>query len=264
MMNDLQNIEKALALASRYVQGTWQQVVMGALPLPGVSEIRANVNLRKMYADSIVLGEQVNIPEAGFCRALVVALKKIAADLEFGRGPWDMKPMLLNGPKARISKKGIAYNIIPFRHAVPGGTKNTAVGRVMPKDIYKQARAMKASVEGKGMTVWGGKLTGTEHKYGPGKNPTTGAPHKAGKFEGMVRIEKTYERATQNKYMTFRVVSEKSDPGSWYHPGYPAYHIADQVKNYCRPHVEAVIEQAAKDDLISIGNLSVGMSLVRA
>lgn len=100
MMNDLQNIEKALALASRYVQGTWQQVVMGALPLPGVSEIRANVNLRKMYADSIVLGEQVNIPEAGFCRALVVALKKIAADLEFGRGPWDMKPMLLNGPKA--------------------------------------------------------------------------------------------------------------------------------------------------------------------
>lgn len=262
-MSELQNIEKAVAIASRYVQGTWHQVVMGATQIPGVAEIRANVNLRKMYADSITLGEQINIPEAGFCRAMVIALKKISNDLEFGRGPWDMKPMLLNGPKARVSKKGIKYNIIPFRHAVPGGTKNTAVGRVMPKEIYRQARALKASVEGKGATRWGGKLTGTEAKHAPGKNPSTGYQHKSGRFEGMARVEKTYERATQSKYLTFRIVSSKSDPQSWYHPGYPAYHIADGVKNYCKPHVEEMILQAAQDDLTSISDLSVGMSIVR-
>lgn len=262
-MSELQNIERAVEIASRYVQGTWQQVVMGATQIPGIVEIRANVNLRKMYADSITLGEQINVPEAGFCKAMVVALKRIAEDLERGRGPWDMKPMLLNGPKARVSKNGIKYNIIPFRHAVPGGTKNTAVGCVMPLAIYKQARALKASVEGKGTTKWGGKLTGTEAKYGPGQNPTSGYQHKSGRFEGMTRVEKTYEKATQSKYVTFRIVSSKSDPGSWIHPGYPAYHIADGVKNYCRPHVEEMILQAAQDDLMSISNVSVGMTIVR-
>lgn len=260
-MSNLQNIEKALATASHYVRETWQQTVMGAITLPGVPELRVNVNLRKIYADSIVLGEQVNIPDAGFCRAYIVALKEVARDLEFGKGPWDMKPGLLKGPKSRVSKKGTRYNIVPFRHAVPGGTRNTAVGRVMPRDIYKQARALKASLEAKNRTKWGGKLTGTENKYGPGKNPTTGYQHKSGKYEGMVRIEKTYEKAKQSKYITFRVVSQKSDAKSWWHPGYPAYHIIEGVKQHCQPHVNEIIKEAAVADLFDLQNVSIGMSI---
>jgi hypothetical protein len=57
-MSNLPNLNAALNIAGSYVQATWQQAVMGAQPLPGVPEIKANVGLRKAYADSIVLGQR--------------------------------------------------------------------------------------------------------------------------------------------------------------------------------------------------------------
>ena len=133
----------------------------------------------------------------------------------------------------------------------------------MPRDIYRQARALKASREASGRTQWGVKVQGTEKKYRPGQNPTTGYHHKNGKYEGMVRVEKTYERATQSKYLTMRVVSTKSDPQSWWHPGYQAHHIAEGVKQYCKPQVEEMIQQAAYDDLLDLGTTSIGMTVTR-
>ena len=196
-MSNLANIQQAVADATRFIQATWQQTVMGAMRLPGVPEIRANVNLRKIYADSIILGQQLNTPTA--IRGIVLATSSVASDLENGKGPWDMKPGLLGGPKARVSKNGTRYNIIPFRHAVPGGTSNTAVGRTMPQSIYKKARELRA----------GQQLRGTERAFAPGQNKTTGYQHKNGPYEGMQRIEKTYERATQSKYLTFRLGGEE-------------------------------------------------------
>lgn len=254
-MSDLKNLEQAVRSACRLIQATWQQTVMGAQQVPGVPEVRANVNLRKLYADSIALGEQLNVPTSGLFRGQVVATAKIARDLEYGKGPWDMKPMLLNGPKSRISKNGVRYNIIPFRHAT-AGTKNTAVGRPMPKDIYAEARKLKASVREGNRIAWGGKLTGTEGRYAPGKNPTTGYQHKSGRFEGMVRIEKEYARATQSQYLTFRRVSTNSDPQSWWHPGYKAHHIAQGVARHCQPAVAQMVEAAVHADLIGIFDVS--------
>ena len=248
-MSDLINIQNAVAMAARLVQATWQQTVMGATKIPGVPEIRANINLRQIYAESIVRGEQINIPSNIGGR--IFSLKKIAQELEYGKGPWDMKPMLLGGTKARISKAGVRYNIIPFRHAVPGGTSNTAVGRVMPQSIFNQAKALRP----------GQKLTGTERTHRPGQNPTSGYQHKNGKYEGMSKISKTYEKATQSKYMTFRVVTSNSPAGSWIHPGYPAYHIAQGVSDFCKGQVEQMIAQAAMADLVDPKTLSIGMTI---
>lgn len=129
-MTELANLRRALAEASRYVQATWQQAVMGTLPLPGVPEIRANINLRRLYAESIILGDQLAISDAGYLRRYVIATSQVAKDLEYGKGPWDMKPMLLSGPKARISKKGNRYNIIPFRHGERIMDKEFVVSKV--------------------------------------------------------------------------------------------------------------------------------------
>jgi hypothetical protein len=255
-MGDLPNIEAAVAQAAGYVQATWQQVVMGAIQVPGAKQPAVNIGLRKLYADNIVLNNMRT--GQGSVAQEVVALKQIAKDLEDGKGPWNMKPMLLNGPKARVSKKGVKYNIIPFRHGTSDNYSPNSNFRPMPVDIYKQARDLKASVKQGNAMKWGGKLPATGK---PGQNPTTGYQHKNDIYEGMVRIEKTYAKTTQSKYLTFRVVSSKSDPMSWWHPGYEAHHIAQGVSDFCRPAVNEMIRSAAMADLTSLGNLSIGMEV---
>ncbi|WP_052269367.1 hypothetical protein [Geobacter anodireducens] len=247
-MNDQKNLERAVTAACRLIQATWQKAVMGSQQIPGVPEIRANINLRRLYADSIAVAEQESYG-AGLIVGRVVAASHIAKDLEYGKGPWDMKPMLLGGPKVKTGKNGSRYNTIPFRHGTSPKHAPNSNFKPMPKDIYAEARKLKASVRDGNRIVWGGKLTGTEERYAPGKTPSTGYQHKAGRFEGMVRIEKEYERATQSKYLTFRRVSSNSDPQAWVHPGYKAHHIARGVATHCEPAVRAIIEAAALQEL---------------
>jgi len=250
-MSNTPHIEAAVAQAANYVQAIWQ----GALQVPGTRESKVNIGLRKLYADSITVGGQV--VSQGSVIQRIYSATQIARDLEYGKGPWDMKPMLLNGPKARVSKKGTRYNIIPFRHGTSANYSPNSNAPPMPKGIYQQARELKASVRKGNAMKWGGRLPATGM---PGKNPTTGYQHKHDIHEGMVRIEKTYEKATQSKYMTFRIVSEKSDTQSWWHPGYQAHHIAKGVSDYCRPAVEGMIKAAAERDLQSaIDSISIGV-----
>lgn len=248
-MNGTPNIEAAVERAAGFVQAQWQQAVMGADIFPGMLPVTSNIGLRRIYSDSIVTRDQV--AQGNSINQQVVATSKVAEQLENGCAPFDMKPALLNGPKARIGKNG-RYNIIPFRQGTGSGSSLNSNFPAMPKDIYKQARALKASVKQGNATKWGGRLTGTETQHAPGKNPTSGYQHKNGRFEGMVRIEKTYAKATQSKYMTFRIVSDKSAPGSWMHPGYKPHNIAAAVSNFCRPAVEAMVQQAAVLDLQTV------------
>lgn len=248
-MAQTSNIEAAVLQAAGFVQATWQQAVMGSQTLPGQKEMMNNIQLRRIYADSIHTTRMIR--GASGYSTTVVATAKIAQQIEKGCPPFDMKPALLGGPKARIGKNG-RYNIIPFRHGSSDKYAPDSNFKPMPKDIYSQARQLKATVKQQNAMKWGGKLTGTEAKYKPGSNPTTGYQHKAGKYEGMVRVEKTYAKATQSKYLTFRVVSDKSDPNSWYHPGYQPHNIASAVTNFCRKPVEEMIKEAAMKDLTTV------------
>lgn len=251
MSNDIPNITAAVQEAAEFVQATWQQVVMGSQTIAGVKPIKANINLRRLYADNIVTDRQM--AGMGSVSQRIIAVKKIAEQLENGTGPWDMKPMLLGGPKARVGKNG-KYNIIPFRHGTGSSHAPDNNFKTMPQHVYKQARDLKASVKTANGMKWGGRLPA---QGAPGKNPTSGYQHKNQKHEGMVRIEKTYRAATQSQYMTFRVVSERSAPGSWVHPGYEAHHITKNVASFCKPAVEALIGAAAEADVrqavVSIG-----------
>jgi hypothetical protein len=255
-MNDTPHIEAAVEKAAGFVQQHWGFAVMGQENFPGMLPVQNNIGLRRIYADSIATNDQ--IANGGSIRQQVVATAKIAEQLENGCAPFDMKPALLNGPKARIGKNG-RYNIIPFRHGTSDKHGINSNFPTMPKNIYKQARALKASVKQDNAIKWGGRLTGTEAQHAPGKNPTSGYQHKNGRFEGMVRIQKPYSKATQSKYMTFRIVSDKSAPGSWMHPGYKPHNIAGAVSAFCKPAVEAMVQQAAILDLqtatVSMGTI---------
>jgi len=248
-MADLPHIRAAVADAAKYVQDTWQKVVVGTLQVPGAISPKINYGLRTLYAASIITDKMML--GGGNTSQRVATIKQIAVDLENGKGPWDMKPMLLGGKKSKISKNGVRYNIIPFRHGTSANYAPNSNFNTMPKDIYRQARELKASVKQNGKMAWGGRLTGTEKQYGPGKNPTTGQPHVNGKYEGMVKISKDYAAVTQSKYLTFRVVTDNSPAGSWWHPGYEPHHIAAGVAKYCRPGIEELIREAALADLVA-------------
>lgn len=164
--------------------------------------------------------------------------------IEEGIKPWDMKPGLLHGPKHRVSKDGTLYNIVPFNH----DRKNLSGSVAAMADQLETSAIIGKYIDELGVTRnvyrWG------ESRYGMWKLPDmpnssllsinvskTGYVHKTSRYSGMVKM-------SGNKLMTFRTVSEKSPPESWWNPGKPGNPVTESVWNAMMPSVEAHIQEA--------------------
>jgi hypothetical protein len=167
--------------------------------------------------------------------------------LENGWGGGDMKPFLLKGRSAKQGVNG-PYATVPIRHGAPGGSGRAGApmgsqevkrgmsrtqAEMLGKNIHREAKKLAATTSHSSAgTTWGkrldarvsGRLGAPKHQ-----NATTGAPHKSDLYSGMVKSQKTYKKATQNQYITFRRVSMNSDPGSWVHPGIDARHFFNKA-----------------------------------
>lgn len=54
--------------------------------------------------------------------------------------------------------------------------------------------------------------------------------HKSAKYEGLVRVEaSSSEKEKRGQYMTFRRVSDKSDPNSWFNGGIEGKKLMDRA-----------------------------------
>lgn len=153
--------------------------------------------------------------------------------MEEGWEGGDMKPWLLAGRNARMTKQG-PVNVVPFRHGAPGATGNnfppmgsqfndrmgTEEAARLGKRVYAKAKRLAATTSdpSTGRTQWGGRLPA-------GNAPVLRPHHRTDIYAGMVRQRKTYEKATQSQYKTFRAVSKNSDPRAWIHPGIEGQHI---------------------------------------
>jgi len=279
----MENLNAALDTATQFLMDTWRQVVQGTYP--GGPELHfETIKQRRDYLDSITLGKNLDMPEAGRWERTVIATSKISEDIEKGRGPWDMKPMLLGGPKARLGKNGNMYNIIPFRHGTV--ERENSQFRPMPKDILEKARALTPTLAGTRIVMnhatgkmgnraaivqYGQRLTGTEEQY-PRRTKTFyyeqngvlkkgSYTHKAGIYEGMIKVQASYGKKTQSQYLTFRCVSDASNPMSWWHPGKKAQPHIQFVLDSCRPTIERKLTEAAQLDMINLNNISVGMTI---
>jgi hypothetical protein len=287
----MENLAHELDMAVEFVKATWIAVIMGGYDAPpGAPQLRFDtIDQRRKYADSIILGDALDMPESGLFSRTVLSTEQISERTEQGQPPWDMKPMLLHGPKARYSKKGTLYNIIPFRHGVPGKSGANAHFQNMPKDIYEAAKKLKASLSATHITMnrvgemgnrlgimrYGGKINQAEHGhllkppktkyfffttpeggYGAGKYT-----HKADIHEGMIKVQASYAKGSQSKYLTFRCVSDKSDPHSWWHPGRQPQPHLQFISNYCQPRIEERLKEAAINDLMRLDG--VGITVTR-
>lgn len=135
------------------------------------------------------------------------------------------------------------YRAIPFRHSTPGttGAVGQPMGRpfegvvkdagALAKQVYKAAKALEGSTsQPGGPTKWGGRLA-------EGLAPKLKAFHATDIYAGMVRMEKTYVKATQSQYVTFRTISVDgtgAGVGSspWIRPATPGRSFAKRVSEY--------------------------------
>lgn len=145
-------------------------------------------------------------------------------------------PVVPPGQRGKhVRKKGGYYRAIPFRHSVPGagGAVGQPMGRAyrnhdevsnfrkLGREVYGQAKELSPTTTNPyGKTTWGGRLPA-------GLAPKLKPHHHSDIYAGMVRQEKTYAKATQSQYTTFRMISTGS-PG-WIRPATPGVKFADQV-----------------------------------
>lgn len=150
--------------------------------------------------------------------------------LEQGFPPFDMKKGFQRSPKAKRTKNNGWYLNIPFSHHTPSQTLTAK--QVMPQDIYRQAKMLKI----------GERLTGTEARYPP-RRSWTGYRHQSGFYESMMRTSPAMKGKQRSQYYTFRRVSDKSAPMSFWHPGYKGVQAISQVETYALREFTEVLEQ---------------------
>lgn len=175
--------------------------------------------------------------------------------VENGMSAYDMHDTLL-GPNVPVvefgagkgkhaRKDGGFWRVIPFRHQAPGTIGqgggvpmgNPYEGKVdnaaqLGKSIYKAAKKLAPSTGMPGgKTQWGERLP-------EGMAPKLKPQHATDIYAGMTRMEKTYEKATQSSYMTFRVISD-GVPDKWHHPGLPGVFLAKEVQKFVDKQAQA-------------------------
>lgn len=195
----------------------------------------------------------------------VEATYKWAKEIEEGRPSRDLKRMLGTSLKVRRTKAGARFLVIPFTHKV----KN------MPPQLYAQAKALEASQVTGMSRRKSGEITEMSPRYGmrPAKvqtaflsNPKTrgpamvkqaqyawggriGAgyfgPNPKGKTDiaaGMVRFNTSAGAGKSSKYMTFRIMHEKSK--GWIVPQQPGQFIARKALQEVAPKAELFFQKA--------------------
>lgn len=254
-------LRNAVESVAELAKSEWQQSVHRAKLWSGE---------RDAYASSITWRM------TGPLSAMVEAEYAKAADIETGRGPYDMKQALNTSSKVRRTKDGRRFLIIPMRHNTPGGS-----GQAMPASVHKMAKQMSTSKILSATRREAGETVTLNAQYGMsnarGKanylsNPATRKPvtvaknnyawgdritaqmlRQAGadkatvkRFAGMVRMDTSSGKQKSSSYLTFRVMME-GQSGKWILPAQPGLYLARDVSTRVQPMAEAAFAKAVSE-----------------
>jgi hypothetical protein len=243
------NLLAALNAVSEMYAYTWRKYAGGS-PIPGTPRI---IHSRGDYVRSIQT--DTSKPDEKWVFTDYPAHKWI----EEGHGEIDLKPGLLAGTKARQGKLG-PYTIVGFRHGTP---KTSASNNPMPVRVYNFMRQLaqnnqqKSSITGKIPGAkphdrkyhWGSRLPANMGGAALTKRTSVGNyTWTTGKMTGMTRMDTSIKK-TNSQYMTFRIVSYKSDPASWRVPPVQGVAIRQAVVDSTRPEVVEMLKRAVEADL---------------
>jgi hypothetical protein len=152
--------------------------------------------------------------------------------LEDGYNSFDMKPGLLNGPKSRLSKDGKSrYNTVPFHHMPYSKAPASMAQQQIRQNLLDTIKRHKLDEVFK--SAAGKPLEGVVARL-KGKDM-------AANLQGLVKIQKVYDKKVEGHYMTFRRVSSKSDPSKWIHPGWKGAKIFDSLEEFSNEKIEEIL-----------------------
>ena len=233
---DLSEIVRDYSISDNEVNNL-MEAVLTDVSFRIISEWRglANDGLRTSRSEYV---RGIQLPEIQGNTSTISLIGTLPNMLEQGASPFDMKEGFRNSSRVKFSKDGKSwYMSIPFRWGTPG---TVSFANVMEPEVYdlmlgKEAFNRDAGQKGETLKEselplgLQGRLTRSKIVFG---EKVYGAyKHKSNIRDAMRREQKTYERATQSQYVTFRRVSSNSDPLSWIHKGLAARNFADQAVN---------------------------------
>jgi len=183
-------------------------------------------------------------------------------------------PTVPRGERGKHARaEGGSYRSIPFRHYTPGaGAHGATMGSPLQKlmgtewanelgkDIYRAAKKLAPTLTDPytGKTSWGERLD-TENVrevetraqvYIPKLKPY----HASNIYQGMVRMQKDYEKGSGSTYMTFRTISMDAEGESigsspWIRPASPGAFLAKQVADHMTARLAPMAFQKYVDKL---------------
>jgi hypothetical protein len=178
--------------------------------------------------------------------------------VETGREPRDIKDGALRGPKAKRSKDGTIYAIIPFRHgsgeSVHFKSNVSDAGKRVIRNYgeLNEATAMTIANPWERQRALGPKKTKFVTEPVSSRSPWAHTTPQTGRqrFVGpgvyiwqrhLRSGMRRYGTGHQGKYMTFRTISTKSDPLSWISPRVAPNRIFKSMVMYMTPRVRAMM-----------------------
>ncbi len=163
--------------------------------------------------------------------------------VERGSEAFDMKPQLLM--KGKASKSGGVYADVKLKHAA--GT--------IPQAMRTAGRRAARSFGGSGEVRMTGKTEGRSFTRSLNRGPISQAlgagprkqevRHKRGIHDDLIRrSRRTVGGGMKVGYTTIRRVSSRSAATSWWHPGFRARRVLDDVLPEARREIAAIIREA--------------------
>lgn len=219
LTSDLHNaMQAALNTTLIVVRNEWMQQAQ--------QELRSTrpIYLMGLQEKNSILASYNGKPLSG----AIVLRGRLPNMLEEGTPAFDIKAAMPKSKRAKPTKSGGWYITIPIRHSTPN---SFMYGKAMPPSVYDQVKKLQSRER---LTVSGNERT--SH---------TGYEHKANIYDGLTRIVKSYKPGTkQSQYMTFRRISDRSDPKSWIHPGFEGIHIVNKLESYAKEELGKNVRDA--------------------
>lgn len=186
---------------------------------------------------------------------------KLIKMLEEGANAFDMKAGFEKSSKRHIKADGGWYLSIPFRTGIPTtiGEANVFAVQSMPVAVHREAKKLEISSSG---TSKGLKLSDLPKKYQAQQSRAAVSviesnktfeeyKHKSSIYAGIVKKKDAV--TGQNKYMSFRRVSDKSDPAAFIHTGIIAYNLAEIALNELNSNMSNELQFATDRALDKLG-----------
>ena len=209
---------------------------------------------REIYVNGLRQAESFTMKTTGNTTYEITLVGNMPNNFEFGMNSFDMKavrPGWLGGSKAKTAKDGHKYVVIPFRHSTSSSDRFAYTGKAkaVDPDLKRQLRQAVRDYGLDRMTRLG---TGQVVSGVTARIPNRAPVHQY--LKGMVRTQKpmagttsTGKQRGSSTLTTFRVMSERSSPDSWIHPGLAAANLLPEVESWVDNQLGRMIETILGD-----------------